>query len=188
MPSIPAFRTASEITSEISSLYQHLNLHIRWGLTITIVPVHEQGSHWTQAATKLHAEWAKYITHRYLTTPNSQATVTTRKMHCKNAVGGAKQILYRLQNTVHILQKLSLYRQEQILKQWKRHAGILSSHVSQEKNHQILSYSEKIQTHLTSYSMTIAISSGCFPHHLGHISAGGFQPMYVCQQHMDPAN
>lgn len=62
-----------------------------------------------------------------------------------------------------------------------------SSHLSQQKNHQILSYSEKIQTHLTSYSTTMAISAGCFPQHVGHVSAGHLQPMYMRQQHMNQA-
>lgn len=33
----------------------------------------------------------------------------------------------------------------------------------------------------------MAISAEHFPHHLGHISVGHFQPIYVCQQHTDQA-
>lgn len=182
------FRTASQsplIPCPCISIWSYTQGQV---LITTVVPIYEQESHWTQAATKLLLNWTDSELYRYLKTPNSQAIVTTRKMHCKNPVGVAKQILYRSQNTVYILQKHSLYRQEQIsLKKWKRHARVLSSHLSQQKNHQILSYSEKIQTHLTSYSMTITISAGCIPHHLGHISAGYFWPIYVCQQHMDQA-
>lgn len=61
---------------------------------------------------------------------------------------------------VNILQNQSIYRQEQIFGKRKRYVGVQSSHLSPQKNCQILSYNEKMQTPF----MTMAISAEYFPH------------------------
>lgn len=64
-------------------------------LTTTIILVHEQDSHWAQG--ELHAELDRYLTAGEIKTHNSQKTVIASKLQCKNPMGVAKQILYRLQ-------------------------------------------------------------------------------------------
>lgn len=106
---------------------------------------------------------------------NCQEAVIARKLHCKNPVGVAKQILYRLQ-TQFTSSRNSHFTDKN--KSLARGRDVLEYYQVTTKNHHVLSYSEKMQTPF----LTVAISAECFP--LCHIADGHFQPIYLCHQHM----